>query len=228
MSLDDLNREVTACRRCPRLVEWREHVARTKRRAYQHWEYWGRPVPGFGDPHAGVMIVGLAPGAHGSNRTGRMFTGDASGDFLYAALHRAGFASQTEARHRADGLILTDAYITAVCRCAPPGNKPTFGELNNCQPFLAREIEMLHPKVIVCLGRIAFERLKRMLFISDPSVNFAHGASYQPNTDSLITNYWLLASYHPSQQNTQTRRLTVEMFDVVWTKVRSLLDGREP
>ncbi len=152
MSLRKLNEEIIACRKCPRLVEWREEVSRTKRKAYMDWEYWGKPVPGFGDPNARVLVVGLAPGAHGSNRTGRQFTGDASGNFLFPALHRAGFASQPESTSRDDDLKLKDMYITASGRCAPPKNKPTAEELNNCQPFLEREIDLLQPKVIVCLG----------------------------------------------------------------------------
>src|SRR5512134_3553659 len=154
--LDQLNQEVISCYKCPRLVAWREEVARVKRRAYQGQEYWGKPVPGFGDPKARVLVVGLAPGAHGSNRTGRQFTGDASGGFLFPALYRAGFANQSSAESRGDGLILKDMYITASGRCAPPANKPTSEELDNCQPYLEREMEILKPKVIVCLGRIAF------------------------------------------------------------------------
>jgi uracil-DNA glycosylase family 4 len=147
MSLESLNTELLTCRKCPRLVAWREEVARVKRRAYRDWEYWGKPVPGFGDPRARVMAVGLAPGAHGSNRTGRMFTGDASGEFLYAALFRAGFANQPESRHRDDGLTLKNLYITAVCRCAPPGNKPSPQEIANCQPYMAQEIEIFQPRI---------------------------------------------------------------------------------
>ena len=162
MKLDELNAEIITCRKCPRLVAWREEVARTKRKAYRDQEYWGKPVPGFGDPKARVLVVGLAPGAHGSNRTGRAFTGDASGGFLYPALHKAGFANQAEASSRNDGLRLKDLYITAVARCAPPDNKPSLEELNNCQPYLEREIEILKPKVIVCLGRIAFERILKI------------------------------------------------------------------
>src|ERR1700679_2222901 len=153
-----LNREVIACTRCPRLVAYREQIARDKRRAYREWEYWGKPVPGFGDPHARVLILGLAPGAHGSNRTGRMFTGDESGNWLYRVLHRTGFASQPTSVSRADGLTLHDAYITAAARCAPPGNKPLPEELRNCRPFLEREIDALgEVKVVVALGKIAFD-----------------------------------------------------------------------
>src|SRR6476659_4716691 len=160
--LEKLNAEIIQCRKCARLVEWREEVARVKRKAYIDQEYWGKPVPGFGDPNARVLIVGLAPGAHGSNRTGRSFTGDASGGFMYPALYRAGFASQPTAVSREDGLTLKDLYIAASARCVPPDNKPTREELDNCQPYLERELEILKPKVIVCLGRIAFERILRI------------------------------------------------------------------
>jgi len=227
MSLESLNTDLLACRKCPRLVAWREEVARVKRRAYRDWEYWGKPVPGFGDPRARVMAVGLAPGAHGSNRTGRMFTGDASGEFLYAALFRAGFANQPESRHRDDGLTLKNLYITAVCRCAPPGNKPSPQEMVNCQPYLAQEIEIIQPRILVALGRVAFERILRIIYDGQetnnecPSpVTFAHGAAYQ-----LITGHWLLCSYHPSRQNTQTGRLTPKMFDEVWTNTREVFDA---
>jgi uracil-DNA glycosylase family 4 len=228
VSLEVLNRELIACRRCPRLVAWREEIAHTKRRAYRNWDYWGKPVPGFGDPQARVMVVGLAPGAHGSNRTGRMFTGDASGDFLYAALHRAGFANQPRAGHRDDGLILTDLFITAVCRCAPPGNKPRSDELANCEPYLLSEIRLIKPKGIVCLGRLAFERFQRMFSIHGPNFKFGHGTVYKlasnhAVTDSLQAVRWILCSYHPSQQNTQTGRLTVPMFDEIWRRVQALL-----
>ncbi len=221
--LDELNKEIIACRRCPRLVEWREEVARTKRKAYKDHEYWGRPVPGFGDPKARVLVIGLAPGAHGSNRTGRQFTGDASGGFLYPALYRAGFASRPEAVSREDGLTLHDMYITASGRCAPPGNKPTLEELNNCQPFLEREISIINPKVLVCLGRVAFERILKIYPVRGASFRFGHGALYQLNTGSLNTGRWLLCSYHPSQQNTLTGKLTVEMFDEIWQKAKELI-----
>jgi uracil-DNA glycosylase family 4 len=210
-------------------VAWREEVARTKRKAYKDQDYWGRPVPGFGDPVARVLVVGLAPGAHGSNRTGRQFTGDASGGFLYPALHRAGFANQAEAESRSDGLILEDMYITASGRCAPPDNKPTPEELNTCQPYLEREIEILKPKVIVCLGRIAFERVQRIYSASfTPPLSrngrgrkwkFEHGASFQ-----WESGVWVLCSYHPSRQNTLTGKLTLEMFDDIWKKAKMLLN----
>lgn len=215
--LDGLNREIISCRKCPRLVEWREEVARVKRKAYRDEEYWGKPVPGFGDPQARVLVVGLAPGAHGSNRTGRQFTGDASGGFLFPALYRAGFASQPSAESRSDGLILKDMYITASGRCAPPANKPSPEELNNCQPYLERELEIINPKVIVCLGRIAFDRTTGILSARNLKWKFGHGALYQ-----LDNGTWLLCSYHPSQQNTSTGKLTVEMFDYIWKKAKSL------
>ena len=216
--LDKLNEQIISCRKCPRLVEWREEVARVKRKAYLDQEYWGKPVPGFGDPKASVLVVGLAPGAHGSNRTGRNFTGDASGGFLYPALHRAGFANQALAESRSDGLILKDMYITASGRCAPPGNKPSPEELNNCQPYLEREIEILKPKVVVCLGRIAFERILKIYSIRNAAWKFGHGAAYR-----LENGPWLLCSYHPSQQNTLTGKLTVKMFDDIWKKAKDLL-----
>jgi len=219
MSLEQLNREIISCRKCSRLVEWREEVARVKRKAYKDKEYWGKPVPGFGDPQARVLVVGLAPGAHGSNRTGRQFTGDASGGFLFPALYRAGFASQTSAESRSDGLILKDMYITASGRCAPPENKPTTEELNNCQPYLEREIEILRPKVIVCLGRIAFERILKIYSVRNSKWKFGHGAAYQ-----LENGVWILCSYHPSQQNTLTGKLTMEMFDDIWKKAKTLVE----
>src|SRR5574339_980024 len=178
-SLVSLNGEIVACRKCPRLVAWREEVARVKRKAYIDQEYWGKPVPGFGDPQARVVVVGLAPGAHGSNRTGRNFTGDASGAFLYAALHRAGFANQPTAESRSDGLTLKDLYLTASARCAPPENKPTPEELNTCQPYLERELEILKPKVLVCLGRIAFDRVLRIYSVRNSAWKFGHGALYR-------------------------------------------------
>ena len=227
-----LNEQIISCRKCPRLVAWREEVARVKRKAYRDQEYWGKPVPGFGDPGARILVVGLAPGAHGSNRTGRNFTGDASGGFLYPALYRAGFANQPTAISRDDGLMLNDVYLAAAARCVPPENKPTLEELHNCQPYLEREIEILKPKVIVCLGRIAFERVLRMLSMRNPDWKFGHGALFSLNTDPLITDslitdspgtaHWLLCSYHPSQQNTLTGKLTVKMFDEIWSKAREL------
>ncbi len=218
--LEGLRQEIITCKKCPRLVEWCEEVARVKRKAYMDHEYWGKPVPGFGDPDADVMIVGLAPGAHGSNRTGRQFTGDASGNFLFPALHRAGFASQPDSVARDDDLILTNLWITASGRCAPPQNKPKAAELNTCQPFLEREINLIQPKVFVALGRIFNLRKK--------DYAFGHGALHKLpanllNTDQLNTEHWLLASYHPSQQNTQTGRLTIEMFAAIWQKANELV-----
>ena len=217
-SLEKINSEIIACRKCERLVAWREEVARVKRRAYKDQEYWGRAVPGFGDPHARVLVVGLAPGAHGSNRTGRVFTGDASGGFLFPALYRAGFANQPLAESRSDGLLLKDLYIAAVAHCVPPANKPAPEELENCQPYLERTIQILKPKVIVCLGRIAFDRIVKMYSVKSLGWKFAHGATYE-----LMTGHWLLCSYHPSQQNTLTGKLTVQMFDDIWVKAKELL-----
>jgi uracil-DNA glycosylase len=219
MTLNELNIELITCKRCPRLVEWRERVAREKRRAFRDWDYWGKPVPGFGDDHARVFVVGLAPGAHGSNRTGRQFTGDASGDFLYPALFRAGFASQPTSISRDDGLVLTDLYTAPICRCVPPDNKPKPQEMANCQPYLESELELIQPKVIVALGRIAFEGILRILSVHDPVFVFAHNVAYQ-----IPKARWLVCSYHPSRQNTQTGRLSEEMFDKVWKTVRRLLE----
>ena len=216
--LEQLNEEIIHCRKCARLVQWREEVARVKRKAYIDQEYWGKPVPGFGDSNARIVVVGLAPGAHGSNRTGRNFTGDASGAFLYPALHRVGFANQPTAESRSDGLVLKDLYLTASGRCAPPDNKPSPEELNNCQPFLERDLEILKPQVIVCLGSIAFARVLRIYSIRNSAWKFGHGAHYQ-----LENGTWILCSYHPSQQNTLTGKLTVNMFDDIWKKAKSLI-----
>lgn len=222
-SWDALNREIIACRKCPRLAAWREEVARVKRRAYRDWEYWGKPVPAFGDPNARLLVIGLAPGAHGSNRTGRMFTGDASGEFLYAALHRAGLASRPRSVSREDDLVLTDAMITAACRCAPPDNKPTRQEMESCLPFLQAEVDRLrNVQGIIALGSIGFQTaltVYRQRGAGIPALKFGHGAFYSLG-DGLP---WLLASYHPSQQNTQTGRLTEAMFDVIWQQARNLL-----
>lgn len=222
-SWDALEETILSCRKCPRLVVWREQVAATRRRAYRHQDYWGKPVPGFGDAGGRMLVVGLAPGAHGANRTGRMFTGDGSGDFLYRALHRAGFASQARAISMDDGLTLEDLYVSAVCRCAPPGNKPSPQEIANCLPFLQWELLFLENlEGIVALGRIAFDNVLR-LFREDgvtiPRLTFAHAAVY--NLGGGLP--WLVASYHPSRQNTQTGRLTEAMFDEVWRKVSQLL-----
>ena len=220
-----LNQEIIACTLCPRLVTYREKVARERRRAYRDHKYWGKPVPGFGDPNARVLVLGLAPGAHGSNRTGRPFTGDASGNFMYPVLHRTGFANQPSATDRQDGLVLKDLYITAAARCVPPDNKPLPRELANCAPFLDRELEGLKRlRVIVALGRIGFEAylnyLKRAgLITGKREYQFRHGAKYEM-PDGRI----LLASYHPSNQNTQTGKLTKAMFDEIFKQARRLAD----
>jgi uracil-DNA glycosylase len=233
---NNLNAEIVACRKCPRLVEYRERIAREKRRAYRDWTYWGRPVPGFGDHDARVVLVGLAPGAHGSNRTGRMFTGDASGEFLYSALYRAGFANQSTARHAYDGLELRDVFITAVCRCAPPDNKPTLQEQTSCRPYLVREFGLLkRARVVVALGRIGMDGYLRLLHEQGhalPRVEFRHGAVYRLDNLAKVSRFApsqgslpvLICSYHPSQQNTQTGRLTAAMFDAIFRKARKELN----
>jgi uracil-DNA glycosylase family 4 len=220
-----LNEEIVLCRKCPRLVKYREKVAREKRRAYREWEYWGKPIPGFGDAQAQLLILGLAPAAHGGNRTGRMFTGDRSGDFLYAALHKAGFANQPISLHRGDGLQLRHSYITATCRCAPPGNKPLPREIANCRGYIERELEILKPKAILALGKIAWdgylEILKhRGVIASRALYKFAHGAEAQiaPRTPRLF------GVYHPSQQNTQTGRVTPTMYAKVLSEIKSFLE----
>ncbi len=220
-----LNAEVVACTRCPRLVVYRGKVAEEKRRAYRDWDYWGKPVPGFGDPNARVLILGLAPGAHGSNRTGRPFTGDSSGNFMYPVLYETGFANQPTASDREDGLILTDAYITAAARCAPPDNKPLPKELANCAPFLDTELGGLkNLKVIVALGKIGFDAylnyLKRRGVIAGKALYvFRHGVHYQmPNRHILVT------SYHPSNQNTNTGKLTRQMFVEIFREARRLAE----
>ncbi len=229
--------EIITCRACPRLVEWREEVARTKRRAYLDWDYWGKPVPGFGDPDARLLLAGLAPGAHGANRTGRAFTGDGSGAFLYAALHRAGFANQPTSEHRDDGLRLTDCFITMPLRCVPPQNRPTAAELHTCRPFMAREIALLpNVQVILCLGGIAFAqtlRLLREIGCDVPRWKFAHGAQFElthpceGSTDGAsafsLGLPTLLCCYHPSLQNTNTGRLTPAMMDEILARAQALL-----
>ena len=225
-----LNHEVVACTRCQRLVVYREQVAREKRRAYRDCAYWGKPVPGFGDPEARVLIMGLAPGAHGSNRTGRPFTGDASGKFMFPVLHETGFANQPNATDRNDGLALKDLYITAAVRCAPPANKPTPQELAECSQFLDREMAGLERvKVVVALGKIGFDAYlnylkRRGLLVSRQSYLFQrylfkHGASYRLSDDKV-----LLASYHPSNQNTQTGKLTRKMFVEIFKEAARLAD----
>jgi uracil-DNA glycosylase family 4 len=224
----NLYHDIITCRACPRLVEWREQVAREKRQAYRDWEYWGKPVPGFGDPNARLLIVGLAPGAHGSNRTGRQFTGDSSGGTLYPVLYETGFANQPTFYNRNDGLELIDAFITAVGRCAPPKNRPTAAELNNCRPFFRREWDLLSQvRVIVALGQIAFEgclRLMREMGFAAPRVKFGHGVHYRFDSPEIGGLKHLTASYHPSRQNTQTGRLTPQMLKDVFIVARSLLD----
>src|SRR6202021_3031555 len=220
-----LNAEVVACTRCPRLVVYREEIARVKRRAYRDLEYWGKPVPGFGDPIARVLVLGLAPGAHGSNRTGRPFTGDASGKFMYPVLYETGFANQPTATDQNDGLVLSDLYITAAARCAPPANKPTPQELAECSQFLDREIAGLERvKVVVALGKIGFDaylnHLKRRgQLLNRQKYLFKHGFSYR-----LPDGKVLLASYHPSNQNTQTGKLTREMFVEIFKEAAKLAD----
>jgi uracil-DNA glycosylase len=217
------NNRVENCRLCPRLVEWREEIASKRKRAYSSWEYWGKPVLGFGDLSSRILIVGLAPAAHGGNRTGRIFTGDSSADFLIGALYRAGFANQPTSSHKTDGLELRDVFISAVCRCAPPDNRPSPEELRACRPYLERDIELLENiQVIVALGQIAFDGVLRILKDRGnalPKLKFSHGAVYDPDPGSPV----LIASYHPSRQNTQTGRLTQEMFDKVWEKAQDIL-----
>ena len=221
--IDHLNNTITSCRKCPRLVEYRESVARTKKRAYQNWEYWGKPVPAFGDFSGRLLAVGLAPGAHGSNRTGRMFTGDSSGVFLFSALSKARFASQAESINRDDGMKLNDLLISAVCRCVPPDNKPSRLEMENCLPYLVEEIELMpNLQGFIALGRIAFENILstyRNRGISIPEITFIHGR-FSTLGEGLP---WLMTSYHPSRQNTQTGRLTVGMFDDIWASAAKLL-----
>lgn len=220
-----LNAQIVACERCQRLRDYCARIAQARRRAYADWEYWGRPVPSFGDPHARVLILGLAPGAHGSNRTGRPFTGDGSGDFLYPVLHEAGFASQPEARSRDDGMKLRDLWISSVVRCAPPANKPTPDELRNCAPWLDREISLLVDlRVVVCLGRIAFDGLLTWLQRADSAIAlrrssfvFAHGAEFKSPGGLHV-----IASYHPSRQNTNTGKLTRPMLRSVFERARQL------
>jgi uracil-DNA glycosylase family 4 len=223
-TLDQLSQEIVRCRKCPRLAHYRENVAREKRRAFRQWEYWGKPVPGFGDPRAKLLILGLAPAAHGANRTGRMFTGDRSGDFLYKALHRAGFANQPVSTSRDDGLSLVNAYIAAALRCAPPANKPLPSELANCRGYLETELDMIRPRAILVLGGIAMRTY--LGFLKDQgkietlaAFPFRHGASYKLPGDLLQ----LFASYHPSQQNTFTGTLTETMLVRVLRDIQRFL-----
>jgi uracil-DNA glycosylase len=222
-SLARLTEEIVRCRRCPRLVEWRERTASDPPRRYKGHAYWGRPLPGFGDPDASIVLVGLAPAAHGGNRTGRMFTGDRSGDWLYAALHRAGLANQALSADRGDGLRLIGAYVTAVNRCPPPANKPTPAERDNCLPFLVRELALLEQaRVIVTLGSYAWDGTLRALRgcgveLPRPKPRFGHGA------EASAGPYTLLGCYHPSQQNTFTGKLTEAMLDAVFARARELV-----
>jgi len=210
-----LEREVTSCRACPRLVEWRERVAREKRASYRDWEYWGRPVPGFGDPEARVVVFGLAPAAHGANRTGRFFTGDRSGDFLFEGLHRTGFSDKAVSRTIEDDVRLTGLWITAAVRCAPPQNKPTSAERDACLPYAARELGLLQAEVLVCLGAFAWDAALRLLDLR-PKPKFGHGAEVRAGALNL------LGCYHPSQQNTFTGVLTPPMLDAVLIRAREL------
>jgi len=222
--LNVLNDEIVACRKCPRLVVYREKVAREKRRAFRDWTYWGKPVPGFGDSGAELLILGLAPAAHGANRTGRLFTGDRSGDFLYAALHKAGFANQPTSVRNGDGLRLSNAYIAATVRCAPPKNKPLPSEIENCQSYLIRELEILRPKAVLALGKIAWDAYLQILkergwIASRAAFRFAHGAE----EDLPGEGGRLFGVYHPSQQNTHTGRVTPAMYHQVLRRVRRFL-----
>jgi uracil-DNA glycosylase family 4 len=226
-ALEQLNDEIVRCRKCPRLVLYLAKVACERRRAFRQWEYWGKPVPGFGDRRAEVLILGLAPAAHGANRTGRMFTGDRSGDFLYKALYRTGFANQSTSIDGGDGLALSNAYISAVVRCAPPANKPLPSEIANCRTYLEQELAILRPRVIFALGRIAMRAYLSVLQahgkIARPSAfPFRHGANYKLGGDMPC----LFVSYHPSQQNTFTGKLTEAMLERVLGDIRKFLETK--
>ncbi len=217
IDLLQLELRITRCRKCPRLVDWREQVAREKRAAFRDWDYWGRPVPGFGDPKARVYVLGLAPAAHGGNRTGRVFTGDRSGDWLFGSLHRTGFASQATSVSADDGLELTGAFVAAAVRCAPPANKPLPSERDNCLPYAAKELELLTDlRAIVCLGSFAWDAATRLLEIR-PKPKFGHGAEHETAGGPT-----LIGCYHPSQQNTFTGKLTEEMLDEVFARARTV------
>jgi uracil-DNA glycosylase family 4 len=223
-ALQVVQEEVCACRKCPRLVKYREKVAKEKRRAFREWTYWGRGVPGFGDPQAKLFILGLAPAAHGGNRTGRVFTGDRSGDFLYKALHKAGFANQPASLHREDGLQLKNVYIAAAERCAPPANKPLPSEILHCRGYLERELEILRPRALLALGKIAWDAYLEILkqrgqIVSRAAYRFSHGAECI-FADDLPR---LFGVYHPSQQNTQTGRVTEAMYAAVLKRIRAFL-----
>lgn len=220
-ALAALTAEIESCRRCPRLVSWREEVARVKVARFRHETYWGRPVAGFGDPDAGILVVGLAPAAHGGNRTGRVFTGDASGDFLFAALHRAGLASSPVSRHAGDGLRLSGLYVAAAVRCAPPANRPTIEERDRCAPYLVRELELLTSvRVLVALGAYAWDAALRTMAV------LGHRPAAKPrfghSAEAKVGPYRLLGSYHPSQQNTFTGKLTASMLDTVVARATAL------
>jgi uracil-DNA glycosylase family 4 len=226
-ALTNLQKQVITCTQCPRLVAWREQTAREKVKRFAEDEYWGKPIPSFGDPNARLLIVGLAPAAHGGNRTGRMFTGDRSGDWLFRALHKAGFANQPNSLHRDDDLKLTDCYITATLRCAPPQNKPAPEEIANCRPYLLREIQFLKTvRVILGLGKIGFDNALSAFsevydLVLSPRPKFGHGMEYALNSHLI-----LLGTFHPSQQNTFTGKLTEAMFDRIFRRVRQLLDKK--
>jgi uracil-DNA glycosylase family 4 len=217
--LEEVQARVVRCRKCPRLVAWRERVAKEKRAAFRDETYWGRPVPGFGDPRATVFVLGLAPAAHGGNRTGRVFTGDRSGDWLFGSLHRTGFANQPTSVHRHDGLRLEGAWIAAAVRCAPPANRPLPAERDNCLPYAAEELELIRPEVIVCLGAYAWDGACRLLDLR-PKPRFGHGAEHRVEGGPV-----LLGTYHPSQQNTFTGKLTEPMLDAVFTRAAHLAGG---
>jgi uracil-DNA glycosylase family 4 len=225
--LAQLNSNIISCERCPRLRGYCREIAQTKRRAYTEWEYWGRPVPNFGSMPAGLLIVGLAPAAHGANRTGRMFTGDRSGEWLYRALHKAGFANQATFERPDDGLKLIDCAITAVCHCAPPDNKPLPQEITNCRDWLTKSFYLARPKVLLALGQIAWkaviEECRRRKWYSGSIPKFGHGVKA-----SLADGKWLLGSYHPSQQNTFTGKLTETMFDAIFADARRLVSSPAP
>jgi uracil-DNA glycosylase len=226
LALEQLNAKIVRCRKCPRLVVYREKVAREKRLAYRDWDYWGKPVPGFGDPRAKLLVLGLAPAAHGGNRTGRVFTGDRSGDFLYKALYDAGFANQPTSTRRDDGLVLKNAYVSAALRCAPPGNKPLPSEAANCRPYFEKELDILLPRAILALGGIAMRAYLGLLkergkIASAAAFPFRHGASYELG-DGLPR---LFVAYHPSQQNTFTGRLTPAMMARVFQDIGRFLEG---
>jgi uracil-DNA glycosylase len=220
-ALEGLEDRVTRCRRCPRLVEWRERVALEKRAAFRDEDYWGRPVPGFGDPSARVYVLGLAPAAHGGNRTGRVFTGDRSGDWLFGSLHRTGFANQPTSVRADDGLRLHDAFVAAAVRCAPPANKPLPSERDNCLPYAAEELGLLAPEVIVCLGAFAWDAACRLLGLR-PKPRFGHGAEHAVEGGPV-----LLGTYHPSQQNTFTGKLTEPMLDAVFVRAAVIVRARK-